>query len=229
MELWTAFLLGLVGSLHCAGMCGPLALALPATGQGASGYLLGRVAYNLGRVTTYAFLGALFGLLGMTFVLTGLQRWASLVAGAAILLGLAASSRYALNTPVLTLVGWLKKGFAQLLRKRTLVSLLCLGVLNGLLPCGLVYVACAGAVAAGGCINGMEYMVAFGLGTIPMMLGIALAGKKLQFSLRLRWQRVIPVCLVVLAALLILRGLSLGIPYLSPNLSHDRGGCSACH
>src|ERR1043165_9937272 len=100
MDLWTAFILGLLGSLHCAGMCGPLALALPATSPGASAYLLGRVAYNVGRIATYGLLGAVFGLLGMTFVLAGLQRWASLAAGAAILLGLAASSRFALNTPV---------------------------------------------------------------------------------------------------------------------------------
>ena len=92
-----------------------------------------------------------------------------------------------------------------------------------------MYSVLVSAAAAGSTPVGALTMVAFGLGTIPMMLGIALAGKKLQFSLRLRWQRVIPVCLVVLAALLILRGLSLGIPYLSPYLAHDRGGCSACH
>ena len=229
MEIWTAFILGLVGSLHCAGMCGPLALALPTSGHGVSSFLLGRTAYNVGRVTTYGVLGALFGLLGMTFALAGLQRWTSLAAGTAILLGLAASSRFALQTPVVTVVAWLKRGFAKLLGQRTLLSLFFLGLLNGLLPCGLVYVACAGAVAAGGFIHGVEYMVTFGLGTIPMMLGIALAGKKLQFTLRFRAQRVIPLCLVALAALLILRGLSLGIPYLSPDLSPGPSGCSACH
>src|ERR1700675_4874711 len=98
MELWTAFLLGLVGSLHCAGMCGPLVLALPGTGNTSRSYILGRLAYNVGRLGVYGLLGAIFGLLGGTFALAGLQRWISLVAGAAILIGLLVSYRYAVNT-----------------------------------------------------------------------------------------------------------------------------------
>src|SRR5678815_4044079 len=158
MELWTAFILGLVGSLHCAGMCGPLVLALPATGGATSSGLLGRGLYNLGRIITYCILGAVFGLIGHTLSLAGLQRWLSLGAGAAILIGLAASSRYALNTPVTRGAAWLKSGFAKLLPKRTHVSIVFLGLLNGLLPCGLVYAACAGAVAAGGFVASVEYM-----------------------------------------------------------------------
>lgn len=77
MELWTAFLLGLVGSAHCAGMCGPLALALPATGNTRGTFLAGRLLYNAGRLVTYAALGAAFGLLGQTFALAGFQRWIS--------------------------------------------------------------------------------------------------------------------------------------------------------
>jgi sulfite exporter TauE/SafE len=231
MELWTALILGLAGSLHCAGMCGPLALALPMTGNTTAAFVLGRAAYNLGRITTYVLLGALFGLIGVTFALAGLQRWVSLAAGVVILATFLTSSRIALNTPVTNAVTWLKSQLAKMLQRRTLGSLLLLGLLNGALPCGLVYVACAGAVATGRFLSGIEYMLVFGLGTIPMMLGIGLAGKKLQVAVRLRFQKVIPVCRVALAALLILRGLSLGIPYLSPDLSHDsnHGPCRACH
>ena len=229
MELWTAFALGLVGSLHCAGMCGPLALALPASGRRTASYVVGRVAYNLGRLTTYALLGVAFGVVGQTFALAGLQRVASVIAGAAILLGLAASSRLAVGAPVVKLVVWIKAGLGRLLQQRTLTSLFSLGALNGLLPCGLVYAACIGAAAFGGVLSGLEYMLAFGLGTVPIMLGIGLAGSRFRVIGRWKLQRLVPVCLLALGVLLVLRGMSLGIPYVSPNLTSPFGQGATCH
>jgi hypothetical protein len=227
MILFTAILLGAVGSLHCAGMCGPLALALPVTGSSRATFVLGRVAYNLGRVVTYCLLGAAFGLVGQTLAFAGFQRWVSLAAGAAILLGLLVSSRFTVSVPVASTVAWVKSGLCALLRRRSLTSVFSLGVLNGLLPCGLVYAACAGAVATGSLLTGVKYMAAFGFGTVPMMLGIGLAGHKLQLALRFRLQRLIPACVALVAVLLILRGLSLGIPYLSPDLASS--DAAACH
>jgi len=121
--------------------------------------------------------------------------------------------------PVTFVVDHLKSRVSALLRRRSLASLAVLGLLNGLLPCGLVYVACAGAAATGGILAGTQYMAAFGVGTIPMMLAISLSGKLVSPSLRLQFRKAIPVCVFLLAALLILRGMSLGIPYLSPDLS----------
>ena len=227
IDLWTAFLLGLVGSLHCAGMCGPLALALPAAGNTAPAYLLGRLAYNAGRIFTYCLLGIVFGLLGYSFLLAGLQRWVSIALGVALLLGLFASRRLALARPVTAAVNKLKSSMSVLLRRRSVASLATLGLLNGLLPCGLVYVACAGAAATGGTLAGASYMTAFGIGTVPMMLAISLSGKLVPVSLRLKLVKTIPVCVFLLATLLILRGMSLGIPYLSPALSADTPSC--CH
>src|ERR1017187_6538648 len=158
MDLWTAFLLGLVGSLHCAGMCGPLALALPAAGNTTPGYVLGRVAYNAGRIVTYCLLGIVFGLAGWTFLLAGLQRWISIALGVALLVGLFASRKLALSRPVTSAVNQLKSGMSVLLRRRSIAALAVLGLLNGLLPCGLVYVACAGAAATGSIIAGGRYM-----------------------------------------------------------------------
>ena len=88
MILGTAFFLGLAGSLHCAGMCGPLAMAVPVLGRNRWAVLASRLIYNLGRVVTYALLGLVFGLIGQTFALAGFQRWVSLVTGALILIGL---------------------------------------------------------------------------------------------------------------------------------------------
>jgi sulfite exporter TauE/SafE len=227
MELWTAFLLGLVGSLHCAGMCGPLALALPVAGNSRAAFVLGRLAYNGGRVATYAVLGGLFGMVGQTAALAGLQRWVSLTAGVLILVGLFASTKLALTAPVTRSVAALKSGLGTLLRRRSLGALLLLGLLNGLLPCGLVYVACAGAAASGAVVRGVEHMLVFGAGTVPLMLGMSLAGHLVHGAIRLKFQRVIPVAVGLVAILLILRGLSLDIPYLSPDLS--AGGASCCH
>jgi sulfite exporter TauE/SafE len=114
---------------------------------------------------------------------------------------------------------------SALLRRHSFTSLLVLGLLNGLLPCGLVYVACAGATATGGLFSGAAYMAAFGLGTVPMMLGISVSGRLIPLSLRLQLRKAIPVSVFLLASLLILRGLSLGIPYVSPDLSSP----SCCH
>jgi hypothetical protein len=225
MEFWTAFALGLCGSLHCAGMCGPLALALPRTGSSSLSFGLGRVTYNLGRVCAYACLGFIFGLLGQSAALAGCQRWASLAAGAVILAALIPASRHGLSVPALSAVAVLKSGFAALLRRRTFTAVYVLGLLNGFLPCGLVYVACAASVALGSALGGTIYMIAFGLGTVPLMLGIGLAGGNLQLALRLRFQKLIPVCLLLVGALLILRGMALGIPYLSPDLSQNHHAC----
>jgi len=225
--LWTAFLLGLAGSLHCAGMCGPLALALPATGGSAVGYTAGRLAYNGGRLVTYSVLGLLFGLVGRSLTLVGVQRWLSLAAGLLLLIGLLASRRAVWGGPMIQTVGWLKSALAALLRRRSSAALGLLGMLNGLLPCGLVYAACVGAAATGGVLAGLQYMALFGLGTVPLMLGISLSGRAVPVAWRFKLQRLVPVSLAVVATLLILRGLALGIPYLSPDLTADGAAC--CH
>ncbi len=226
MLLWTAFALGFFGSLHCAGMCGPLALALPPTGRTTAGFALGRVVYNLGRLVTYCLLGLLFGFIGQTLLVAGLQRWVSIGLGMLLLLGLLGSRKLALSAPVVRLLNRLKSAMSGWLQTRTLTALAVLGGLTGLLPCGLVYVACAGAATTDHWHLGALYMLVFGLGTVPMMLGIGLSGRLLQGSLRLKLRRLVPATVLVLSTLLILRGLSLGIPYLSPDLSH--GSCS-CH
>jgi len=228
MELWTAFLLGFIGSAHCAGMCGPLALALPGGGA-RTNFVLGRLLYNVGRVATYLLMGAVLGLLGQGFALAGLQRWISLVLGVAILAGLFLSPRFAQAVPATRFVNWLKATLGRLFQRRALTSLFGIGLLNGLLPCGLVYIACAGAVATGSLLSGVSYMLAFGLGTVPMMLAISLVGTKLQFVLRLRLQRLIPVSLAIVGALLLLRGMALGIPYVSPKLPSQPADASCCH
>lgn len=229
MELGTAFFLGFLGSLHCAGMCGPLVLALPGSNQGPFAYLCGRLAYNLGRLSTYALLGLAFGLVGKSLVVAGLQQWLSIGAGMAILIVACTARKIRWALPVYTSVPWLKKQFSARLRNGTIPSLAVLGFLNGLLPCGLVYVACATASSTGGPLSAVAYMILFGVGTLPMMLGASVLGRNLQTSIRLRFQRMIPAALIVVGLMLVLRGLALGIPILSPDIANAHGNAAPRH
>lgn len=216
MDFGIAFALGLLGSLHCAAMCGPLLLALPVAVGGAGRFIAGRVIYQLGRVLTYALLGILAGVLGKSVFLAGCQRWLSLALGVAVLVVFFVSKKIAVSAPIVRLVMGLKTLMASRLARRDFLSLALLGMLNGLLPCGLVYAALANAATAKNISVAVAQMTVFGLGTLPMMLAIGLSGRMFPLSWRMKLRAAIPVGVCLLAVLLILRGLALGIPYVSP-------------
>ena len=226
MDFLFAIALGVLGSLHCAAMCGPLQLALPMP-PGAPGRIVaGRIVYQLGRIATYCLLGVLAGFVGRSFFMAGFQRWLSITLGVTILLGFLVTKKISMSAPVMRLVMRLKAAMSAQLRRRSFRALALLGLLNGLLPCGLVYVALAGAVAQGTILHSIGYMAAFGLGTSPMLLAISLSGKMFPVSIRAQFRRAIPVGVCLLAGLLILRGMSLGIPYVSPDLT--TGAAASC-
>lgn len=223
MELWTAFVIGFFGSLHCAGMCGPIALALPsAAGRSKIVHLTGRLLYNFGRIVSYVILGAIFGLLGQAISLAGLQQGLSIFLGILIILAVLLPSRFSSRLiPTHFYNGIFAKirGFFQsLFQTHSYESLLTIGFLNGFLPCGFVYLGLAGAISTGSILEGMGYMALFGLGTVPIMLGISLVGNFVQLSFRRALLKFMPVATIVLAVLFILRGMSLGIPYISPKM-----------
>ncbi|MFW5762571.1 MAG: sulfite exporter TauE/SafE family protein [Cyclobacteriaceae bacterium] len=220
MLWWSSFTIGLLGSLHCIGMCGPIALALPA-GKDKSRFIAGRLLYNLGRIVTYSIIGALFGLLGLSLSMAGFQQWVSIVTGATMIVVILLPFKYAskLNPPLFTQFNlWLKKRFSYFFKNKHWYSNFFIGLFNGLLPCGLVYVALAAAVASGSVLNGVVHMSLFGLGTLPLMLALSLAGNFIKISWRQRIHRMVPYFIVFLGLLFILRGLNLGIPYLSPQI-----------
>jgi uncharacterized protein len=221
-----ALLTGLIGSLHCLGMCGPIVLMLPVGSTSKSRFLLSRLTYNFGRVITYAILGAFCGMLGHLVVLAGYQQGLSVVIGVIILLAFIIPRRLIRKiSPSFmgSITDKLSGLWGKLLNSPDAFSLFIIGLLNGLLPCGLVYVALAAASTTGNAINGSLYMIVFGLGTIPLMLIFSLFGGLLPNKIRLWAPKLIPIAAIALAILLILRGLSLGIPYISPNLqSHSK-------
>jgi sulfite exporter TauE/SafE len=218
--LLSALVLGLMGSFHCAGMCGPIAIALPLHGNTVPQKIFGGTLYNIGRTITYGILGALFGMLGQGIHLLGFQQKISVVMGALMIISVLFPAlfrnQFSLEKSWFSVVGKLKKSIGKLFAVRSFSSLFFVGLLNGLLPCGLVYIAIAGAIGTGSATQGTLYMILFGLGTIPMMLGISVAGNMMGLALRNKINKIIPVLVVVVGLLFILRGLDLGIPYLSP-------------
>ena len=219
MDFGVAFSLGILGSLHCAAMCGPLQLALPFGAAGSGRFIAGRLLYQFGRILTYCLLGILAGVIGKSMALAGFQRWLSIGLGVAMLLGLLLSKRVTNWSVVNRLIATLTTAMTAQLKRRGPWTLLILGMGNGLLPCGLVYTALAWAVAGGTFLTAIQFMALFGLGTLPMLLAIGFLGRALPPALRLRLSRLIPYGVCAVALLLILRGLSLGIPYVSPDLN----------
>jgi sulfite exporter TauE/SafE len=222
LEFAAAFMLGLVGSLHCAGMCGPIAIALPLNNQSWFARISGGLLYNFGRTLTYGLLGLIFGFAGMGLALGGAQQWVSIVLGALMILTVliprigGAGRKVAGMADKLT--GAIKKPFIRLFKLKTYRSLFFIGLLNGFLPCGLVYIALAGALVMSKYYEGAFYMVFFGLGTVPMLLAISIAGNIISQKLRHKLTKAIPFIIILLGILFILRGLNLGIPYISPKI-----------
>jgi len=237
VDLVSGFLIGILGSLHCVGMCGPIALALPMASTGGIRFLGSRVLYNLGRIVTYVVLGALVGSIGGMVAVGGMQQTLSIIIGCTMLVGVilpAASQKLSSRWHVVqTFHSFLRRSLGTLLQHRTFSALFLIGIVNGFLPCGFLYVALAGAATLGNAMRGTIFLAGFGMGTLPLMLGVALAGKQVQGKARKRAAKVVPAFAVVLAALFILRGLNLGIPYISPHMKMTQapaaGKPAPCH
>ncbi len=223
MEIVTGMVFGFAGSLHCIGMCGPIVLALPGGAQTLLQFTISRFVYHFGRVLTYAIIGIVAGMLGGRLLLPVFQQNLSIVAGAVIILSLIVRKfrgRFTVNTPGLgRLTQELQRIIADLLRERTFPSLFALGMANGLLPCGFVYVAMTTAAVTANPVGGSVFMVGFGLGTVPATVGFSFFPRLASSRLRTKINAILPAFTLLVGVLLIVRGLSLGIPFISPKLS----------
>jgi sulfite exporter TauE/SafE len=218
-----SFILGFLGSFHCIGMCGPIALTLPVQHLHGARKMAGIGLYNAGRISAYALLGLIFGWLGRQLYLGGLQQWLSIITGSLLLIVVVfkyAGIRLAKGGHLPdAFTSKIKSQLGTLLRQQRFRTLYAIGFLNGLLPCGLVYLGIAGAVATGDVVKGMLFMAAFGAGTLPAMAGVTWFSHLVTLSVRNRMRRLIPVVISIMGVLLILRGLNLGIPYISPAMT----------
>jgi uncharacterized protein len=216
-----AFAMGLLGSFHCVGMCGPLALSLPLNGDSFWNKFSGALTYNAGRIVTYSVFGLVFGALGKSVALFGYQQWLSITLGILIIIFIILPKRVtAFNKSnfVLLFFEKIRTALGRLFFKKNYSSLFSIGLLNGLLPCGLVYMAAAGAVATGDIGNSVLFMAFFGLGTLPVMWSVAFFGNYVGIGIRQKIRRAYPYMMMLMACLLILRGMGLGIPYISPKM-----------
>jgi len=224
--LFSAFILGLLGSFHCIGMCGPIAFMLPLDHNNRLKKFFQISLYHLGRLLAYSIIGLFFGLIGKSLNIFGMQQGLSIGIGILmILLVLIPSSlfmKYNFSKPIYKIISKVKSALGKELKKKTPDTFLTIGFLNGFLPCGLVYMAVFGAIALANVMNSSMYVFFFGLGTIPLMTVVVYAGNMLKGKwIRKHIQKAIPVFVVVMGLLFILRGLGLGIPYVSPKQSTE--------
>jgi uncharacterized protein len=229
----TALIFGLLGSFHCVGMCGPIAFLLPVDRKNPVKRVLQILSYHGGRLFTYGIIGLLFGFLGKKLDLFGFQQHISIVIGVLMILVILLPSRifgnYNGSKFMYKWVGKVKSALGAELKRKTMDSFFTIGFLNGFLPCGLVYMAVFGSVAAGSAWQGGLYMVFFGLGTIPLMTTATYLGNFLNVTFKKRILKAIPVFVVLVGMLFILRGLGLGIPYVSPSIMVATEKVSAAH
>lgn len=215
-----AFLLGLITSLHCIGMCGPIALSLGLNPSQSVSLYAKNMTYQLGRITTYSFLGLIVGFFGSGFQLAVSQQTLSIIVGiimmTMVFLPKNINTSIQSKNPLTAFLLHIKLSLGKLLGKSNFQSLYTIGLLNGLLPCGPVYVALTAAIASQTPVEAAFFMGIFGLGTFPLMFLTTMIGNKLSQEYRNRILKIYPIVLLILGSLFILRGLELNIPYISP-------------
>ncbi|WP_066225558.1 sulfite exporter TauE/SafE family protein [Formosa haliotis] len=216
----SAFIFGLLGSFHCIGMCGPIAFMLPVDRSNTLKKVSQIFTYHFGRLLAYSIIGLIFGFIGKGLYIFGLQQKLSILIGVCliivVLLPYKTFSKYNFSKPIFSIISKVKKGMGVALQKKTADTFLTIGFLNGFLPCGLVYMAVLSSIATAEPLQGSLYMFLFGLGTIPLMTTAIYFGNLLSSLAKKRIQKLIPVFVIIIGILFIIRGLGLGIPYLSP-------------
>lgn len=214
---YAAFTLGLFGSLHCIGMCGPLAIAFCAPdAKRTSAKLISSIGYHAGKTSTYAILGLLFGLLGSFLFIADLQKTISILLGLALVITfiLSIDIDHKINSiPIVRRIyQQLRIAISGIYQQSRRYPSYILGMANGLLPCGLVYLALAGALATGDVLAGMFFMIFFGLGTAPMLIGLVLGMQWVSPRMKSRFRSVLPYVTLSFGMFLIYRGVVVDMP-----------------
>ncbi|MEO8068938.1 MAG: sulfite exporter TauE/SafE family protein [Flavobacteriales bacterium] len=230
--LVTAIVLGAAGSAHCIGMCGPIALAVPSMGTTSASRWVSTFILNMGRLSTYVLLGAAIGTFGQGLRLIGSQQVVSIVAGAVLLLSVLVPGlleRWSPNGRIALSISRLRSSLAKNLHRTAPEAIFFTGALNGMLPCGLVYAALLAATSMESVVGSMGYMALFALGTWPALIALRMSGGLIGQATRAKLRRAAPFLVACLAVLMILRGMELGIPMISPPAITSPAQVTACH
>jgi len=230
--------LGFASGFHCIGMCGPIALSMGLTKNQKSNFYLQNITYQFGRLLTYSFLGAVLGIIGQSFEFAGFQNYLTIFVGILLIIMAIFSfggKDFASKIPFIS-KGLLrvKMQLGQILQRPDYKSRFATGILNGFLPCGMVYMALTASLAAGGIWQSSLFMFLFGLGTFPFMFAVVFLGNFITTNFRIRILSIVPVMMILLGGLFVLRGLELGIPYISPkseslHIQHSKDGFHLDH
>jgi uncharacterized protein len=222
-HLIIALSIGLAGSLHCIGMCGPLVSALHV---GGALHMKRSLIYHGGRILGYALFGAVMGVLGYSMRLVVTQEWLALIAGSILLITfLWPSFLQRLPTQWGAPVRQLRQKWMQWWHTGHPGVVFGMGMLNAFLPCGLVYSALAASIITASPWMGALFMALFGLANTPALFFSAQIIRMLQERFGHRHKRHIQIILMAFAFLIVLRGAGLGIPLVSPKISNTENTC----
>ena len=228
--LFAGALLGVAGSAHCALMCGPLALTMtsrrpsPAAGRRWPRTLV----YHLGRTAAYLLLALPAAVLGTAASLAGAGRVLSIAMGLALLAGVirGPGSSAAVPRRITVFIAAACTRAAAWQQHHGLLGAAVAGAANGVLPCGLVYTAVAASLAMGSVRDSLALMAGFGLGTMPMLIGLSMSSQVVPAGFRRGMGRLRPAAVVLVAALLIYRG---AVPPGAGTTHHEHVEASPAH
>lgn len=212
-----ALLLGLGSSFHCLGMCGPLVMAVPMKASKSTNRIFGMTQYFFGKTLTYALLGLLVGFLGISIqAFKGMQVLSVLSGVVIVMIAWGQFSKKRLGVVFQQKMSRITgKSIRKLFQSNLPFKTLFFGMINGLLPCGVVYVALINSLLAGSPTSSALAMFFFGIGTLPVLALTKVLSTKLKWNTS-RWT---PVFITLVGIMIIFRGLNLGIPYLSPKIN----------
>lgn len=217
--VFIAFSLGLVTNLHCIGMCGPIAMALPLNRKSKLTVTGGVISYSLGRSFGYTSMGIVVGIIGLSASLLGILQGLSILSGILIIL-LVWGTYYKGKGKSTWFHRIVMRAMSRFLKGKPAKTpqLIGIGFINAFLPCGMVYVALVSALNTGSIQNAMTYMFFFGLGTLPIFIFLGVLKDFFAKQFFFNRKVVLASLISIVGLFMILRGLNLGIPLISPKI-----------